>query len=182
MQNFKTLGKIRDAHGIKGEVFLISFSKKFEWLETMETAYLSRREQNADGEWVEALHTFPIKRKKSHKVGQILKLEGMETRNDAESFKGATFQVPQEILDTPKADGSFFLLQLENFTVNFNGQEAKGKITGFGTNSVQDLLLIDWNQKIVEIPYVDAFVKDVNFDTKEITLDVPEGLLFLEDL
>ncbi|MCB0348839.1 MAG: 16S rRNA processing protein RimM [Bdellovibrionales bacterium] len=182
MQNYKALGKIRDAHGIKGEVFLISFSKKFEWLENLNTAYLSRREQNTEGEWVETLHTFPIKRKKSHKVGQILKLEGMDTRNDAESFKGASFQVPQEVLDTPNADGSFFLLQLEDFTVNFNGQTEKGKITGFGSNSAQDLLLIEWNQKTVEIPYVEAFIKDVSFDAKEITLDVPEGLLFLEDL
>jgi 16S rRNA processing protein RimM len=182
MQNFKTLGKIRDAHGIKGEVFLISFSKKFEWLEDMDTAYLSRREQDEEGNWIEKLHQFPIKRKKAHKVGHILKLEGMETRNDAESFKGATFQVPSTVLEVPRKDGSIYATQLEGFTVQFEGQTAVGVIVGIGSNTAQDLLKIEWNAKIVEIPYVDAFVKSVDLAAKTIQLNVPEGLLFIEDL
>lgn len=182
MQNFKTLGKIRDAHGIKGEVFLISFTKKFEWLKDMDKAYLSRREQDADGNWIEAVHEFPIKRKKAHKVGQILKLEGMDTRNDAETFKGAMFQVPQDILSAPRADGSAFIEQLDGFTVTFVGQEKTGKVVDFGFNGAQDLLVIDWNEKQVEIPYVEAFTKNVDISNKTLTLEVPEGLLFLEDL
>jgi 16S rRNA processing protein RimM len=182
MENYKSLGKIRDAHGIKGEVFLISFSKQFDWLADMDTAYLSRREQDEEGKWIETLHEFPIKRKKAHKVGQILKLEGMDTRNDAESFKGAMFQVPLKVLDTTDTDGRFFLSRIEGYTVDFKGQEAKGKITGFGTNGIQDLLVIDWNGKTVEIPYVDAFVTKVDFDSQTVFLDAPEGLLFLENL
>tara|TARA_B100001248_G_scaffold260398_1_gene248503 strand:- start:7422 stop:7946 length:525 start_codon:yes stop_codon:yes gene_type:complete len=173
--NYKALGKIRRAHGIRGEVFLISFSKRFDWLQGLETLRLVRKVKNEKGDWENIVECYPIKKQKPHKVGYILDLEGVKTRNQAEDLEGAVLELAAE--DLKLAKDEFYLYQLEGFTVYHAGQEL-GKITGFSTNQAQDLLLVS-GEKSLEIPYVDAFIVKVDFDNKQVHCHLPEGFLDL---
>lgn len=174
--DFRSVGKIRRAHGIRGELFLISFSKSFDWMEDIKEANLLRREANAEGEVSEVLHKFKIKKAKDHKVGRILKLEGMNDRNLAESFEGSLFQVPNTIFDNAENE-DFYLLELEGFQLVDPAGNELAKITGFSTNNAQDLLLVTNDDGEFQVPYVKEWIEQLDFANQKVVINLPEGLL-----
>ena len=66
----RQFGKIRSAHGIRGEVFLISFSKSFDWLENRKKARLLMKEKDEEGQWQTKSQEFKIK--KNDRIAQLL--------------------------------------------------------------------------------------------------------------
>lgn len=172
---YKQLGKIRSAHGISGEVFLISFSQSFDWLKSRNKARLLIKEKDEKGEWYERAQEFSILKKKPHKVGYLLKLEGIKTRNDAETLKGALFEIKEEELT---AEDGFYLFELKDFKV-FEGKAFIGTVVGFSSNGVQDLLLVETEDKKIEIPYVKPLVEETKWQEKIIQVNLPDGFLEL---
>jgi len=173
---YHELGKIRCAHGIRGEVFLISFSKTFEWIDGLQELRLIHKEQNAAGEWEKVIKTFSIKKKKPHKVGYILDLDGLKTRNQAEELTGAVLEIPETDL-TPENKVDYYLLQLKDFTV-FDSEKSIGKVIGFSSNGEQDLLVVaSDDKKQIEIPNVKPLVANIDFAKQEIICKLPEGFL-----
>ena len=168
---FKSVGKIRRAHGIRGELFLISFSKNFDWLEDVNEATLVKREEVEEGNFKEVRYQFPINKAKTHKVGRILKLDGITDRNLAESFEGAVFQVPQGLFETTESSEDFYLLQLKDFDLIDQEQELRGKVSAFGNNGAQDLLVISTAEgNEFEVPYVESWIKQLDFTEKKIVM------------
>lgn len=172
---FRSVGKIRKAHGIRGELFLISFSKSFDWMDDINEAQLVRKELNDEGKYEEIRYSFDIKKAKDHKVGRILKLKGIEDRNKAEEFEGAVFQVPQSVFqDEEKED--YYLLQLKGFSLFDENENLKGSVVDFGNNGAQDLLVIENDSKKFEVPYVDELIKVLDFTEKKLVMALPEGI------
>lgn len=176
-ESFRSVGKIRRAHGIRGELFLISFSKNFDWLDDVNEANLVTKEQTEDGKWQNIRHSFPIKKAKSHKVGRILKLDGILDRNKAESFEGAVFQVPQDLFKNDEKAEDFYLLQLKDFQLIDQNDEVRGLVVNFGNNGAQDLLVIKSTKGTeFEVPYVDEWIVQLDFADKKIKMNLPEGI------
>ena len=174
---FKSVGKIRRAHGIRGELFLISFSKNFDWLEDVNEATLVKREEVEEGDFKEVRYQFPINKAKTHKIGRILKLDGITDRNLAESFEGAVFQVPQGLLESKETAEDFYLLQLKDFELIDQDQKLRGKVSAFGNNGAQDLLVISTSEgSEFEVPYVESWIKQLDFTEKKIVMNLPDGL------
>jgi 16S rRNA processing protein RimM len=65
-----------------------------------------------------------------------------------------------------------------NFQV-YNFQNLIGAIVGFSSNGPQDLIVVNYNGKDIEIPFVEAFICDLDFDHKKLMMELPEGLLDL---
>lgn len=172
---FKSVGKIRRAHGIRGELFLISFSKSFDWLSDINEASLVKKEANAEGKLEEVRYQFQIKKSKDHKVGRILKLEGIEDRTKAENFEGAVFQVPQSIFKEIEKD-DYYLLQLKGFSLFDTKGELRGEVINFGNNGAQDLLVVQSEKSQFEVPYVDELIEQLDFAEKKIVMNLPEGI------
>jgi 16S rRNA processing protein RimM len=59
---------------------------------------------------------------------------------------------------------------------NSNNQEL-GKIVGFSTNNAQDLLQVSDGKISFYVPFIEAFVKKIDYKTRQIYLDLPEGLI-----
>ncbi len=175
---FRRVGKIRAPHGIRGELFLISFSKNFDWLGDISKASLVTKEKDESGKLQEVVHQFSIKKSKPHKVGYILRLEGLDSRTEAEAYTGALFQIPEDIFQKNESE-HYYLLKLEGFSVKFANLEPEGIVVGFAHNGAQDLLIVRLDSKEVSIPYVQDFILDLNFEEKFILLDVPQDLLEL---
>jgi 16S rRNA processing protein RimM len=175
-----TVGKVRDAHGLKGELFIILFSGEAAWAEELKTATLVRRERvkKPDGTEIteDKTYSFPIKRFKAHKKGLILKVDGIDTRTEAEGFSGALFQIENENLISEPGE-KIFLKEIEGFDVTDKRLGRLGKITGFSTNNAQDLIVVGMEQGTVEIPLVPEFIVALNFKTKTLAMDLPEGLV-----
>jgi 16S rRNA processing protein RimM len=171
-QNKKVqMGKIMDAHGIRGDVYFIVFSGDVSWLHQIEVVTLKHRQKAED---------FEIEKIKVFKKGFIAKLKGFDDRNRAEYYKGAELWVDQSIFVSQHGE-AIFLNEILNFRIEDQVSGEVGTIRGFSSNGPQDLLLVSAGAKEFEIPFVKEFVLKVDFKNKVIRTHLPEGLLEIND-
>ena len=84
------VGKVKDAHGIRGELFVVIFAGEAAWLPKLESLRLLPNDEAP----AEQARTFEIKSVRAHKNGVIAKTSELKTRNDAEELKGWTLEIP----------------------------------------------------------------------------------------
>lgn len=173
MSSSRVVGKVKDAHGIKGELFITLFPKEAAWLNKLKTVALRQTETGP------VTKTFTIKSARVHKGGLIVKTQEISDRNGAEELKGYFFEIPEEFLVSEKGD-AIYLTEIENFEVR-HGETKIGKITAFSTNGAQDLLVVKTKNGVFDIPFVDKFVKKIDYENKFIEMDLPDGLFDTEN-
>jgi 16S rRNA processing protein RimM len=161
--NLILLGRITDAHGIRGAVKLRSFT-------TDPKAIASYGElQTADG------RTIEIARMKAVPDGFIADLKNIKDRNQAETLKGQDLLVPRERLPAPE--------ESEVYLVDLIGQDAVhlgakiGTIVGIENFGAGDLLDIDTGAK-ESLLVPSLFMKLLD---GMVTLELPEGFLDLSN-
>lgn len=166
---WKQVGKIKDAHSLKGEMFALIFSKDISWAEELEECQIGSQ-------------TYKIQRWKPYKEGLLLKVVGVEDRTAAEKLKGQMFSIPQDLLESEQGE-TIFLSEILDFQIIDPSGKVLGKISGFSNNVAQDLLIVekaDGGQ--AEIPFVEDFIVEIDFDNKKIEMDLPEGIWDLQSL
>ncbi len=82
----------------------------------------------------------------------------------------------ESLFITEEGDSSFYLLEIEGFKVLDRGR-LLGEIIGFGSNSVQDLIVVQVGQIKIEIPLVEAFLETIEFELREVHMNLPDGLI-----
>lgn len=171
--SWKKVGKIKDAHGLRGDLAIIIFSKDISWIKQLKTFGLSSLDQESPKIF------FEVQKIKEFKMGIMLKANGIEDRTQAEKVKGNLFYIPEELLQSEEGD-QIFLSEILYFVVIDQNQIVIGPVVSFSSNTIQDLLVVEMNDgKKVEIPFVDAFIEKINFEEKKILMNLPEGLLDL---
>jgi 16S rRNA processing protein RimM len=112
-----------------------------------------------------------------HKSFLVLKLEGVETINDAEPLIGAELQLP--LAERAELEpGWTYLSDLIGCTV-FDGQREIGEIQDvqFGAGEAPLLVVKSGAKLPYEIPFADAFMEKMDLEHKQIRMKLPEGLL-----
>jgi len=176
-----TVGKVRDAHGLKGELFIIFFAGEADWVsEDFKEFFLFRKEEElqSDGHkvWVEKKYVMNPVRLKKHKKGMIIKTKELDDRTAAEAFIGATFQIAAQHL-VSKVGDKIFLNEVKGFEVLQQDMKV-GPVVGFATNNAQDLLIVETEGgSQVEIPFIPEFIHHLDLKNKMIKMNLPEGLL-----
>lgn len=171
-QDFKMVGKIKEAHGLRGEFYVLIFSGEISWLSDLKNFQL----RDSSGSQVVSMNAIKAK---AFKKGFILSVEGVENRTQAEAYHGFTFWIPSTLLISRPGE-SIFLSEIENFRVLDLAGTELGVITGFSSNGAQDILLVKSTTADGEIPFVAPFIKDINFAEKFIVMDLPPGLFELD--
>lgn len=161
------IGKIIDAHGIRGEIYCHVFSGDTSWISKAKTLTLNSEK-------------FQILKIKPHKKGFIALLEGFKDRNRAEEFKGVEVWVDSSFFVSETGE-EIYLTEIENFKVQDEKIGDIGTVTGFSFNGMQDLLVVTQNKKSYEIPFVEEFVVDIDYENQVIQMDLPEGLLQINE-
>lgn len=164
MKNFKKIGKIKDAQGLKGDVFIIFFSKDYSWATEIETFYL----QNQTALVVENMAP--------HKEGLKVKFKSVSNRNQSEALKGQELYLPENFFESNEGE-AVYLSEIENFQVIDSTYENVGVVTGFYDNGAQDILIVTSEEKVFDIPFVDDFIEKIDYSKKIIFMNLPEGLL-----
>ncbi|MGZ3743628.1 MAG: ribosome maturation factor RimM [Pseudobdellovibrionaceae bacterium] len=170
----KLVGKVKDAHGLRGELYILIFSGDVSWIKKLKTFDLRSPKT---GEVV----SYSVEKLKPFKQGFIVKSPIMADRNSAEAVKGFDFLIPADIF-VSKPGETIFLNEIMGFVVKTADQDNIGLIKGFSSNGAQDLLIVESAQGTVEIPFVEAFIKKIDFKHHTLVMDLPEGLLDLESL
>lgn len=173
MNQYRKVGKIKDAHGLKGDLYVLIFSKDTSWLKQLTTFALGPDESN--------LKTYTVEKAKVFKDGLMLKPKDVTDRNQSEALKGQMFYIPEELLVSDEGE-TIFLDEILNFDF-YSGDENIGVITGFSSNGFQDLLIVKKtkDQKDAEVPFVEDFIENIDFENRRVIMNLPEGLLDLTE-
>jgi len=164
---FFGVGYVRSAHGIRGEVFLGLFAGQADW--DSDTLFLLL--PNA-----KTLKSFEVESLSPHKDGLIAKFKGVDSRNDSEALKRAQVYVSEDVLEAEPGD-TIFLRQILGFELADADGARLGEIGGFSSNGLQDLLQVRTPTGEYLVPFVEDFIVDIDFDKKQVRMDLPPGLL-----
>jgi 16S rRNA processing protein RimM len=165
------IGKIMDAHGIRGEIGVVVFSGDVSWIDDAEVLYIPRKN---------VFEEHKIKKIRPHKKGFICHLENFLDRNKAEEYKGREVWVDEDIFVSEDGE-SIYLSEILHFEVIDSQMGSLGRIEAFSSNGIQDLLVIHQEGKEIEIPFVKEFVLNIDFENQKIEMELPEGLLQINE-
>lgn len=105
----------------------------------------------------------------------LLAFEGIETRNQAETLRGAKLFIETEELDEDDDEG-WYEHELVGLEARV-GSQVVGKIAALHTMPVQDLLVVEApDGKEILIPFVEQIVPEVNVAEGFVLLTPPDGL------
>lgn len=163
------VGKIIDAHALKGEVYFLSFAKDITWLE--DGAELTLESYKVGGQKNFTISTF-----RPFKDGALIKFEGIDNRNQSEELKGAIVYVAGESFKSDPGE-TIYLREVLNFTVTNEQGQRLGQVKDFNSNGMQDLLVISMGTFSYEVPFVDDFIIEIQFEKSTIVMNFPLDLM-----
>ena len=109
----------------------------------------------------------------------LLGFEEIETRNDAETLRGAKLFIETEELDEDDDDEGWYEHELVGLEARV-GSRVVGKVAALNTMPVQDLLVVTTpGGEEILIPFVEQIVPEVNVAEGFVLLTPPDGLFEL---
>jgi 16S rRNA processing protein RimM len=154
------IGRISRAHGIRGEVAIVTHDPESTTLGSVETIHVAGVERRV----VSARGT---------QRGWLVQLEGVATRNDAEALRGALVEVAREALGL--ADDDILLSDLIGCRVVLADGSPWGTIAGVEAD-LQDRLVIHDGDVERLLPLVDEIVTAIDLEAGVVTVEPPTGL------
>jgi 16S rRNA processing protein RimM len=179
-EGFVGVGKVRDSHGLKGELFVVTnLDKAPPWMSQFKEFTLEYKAPNTEGKHESQYKNFSVKKTRPHKTGFIVKSDEINDRNESDVYKGAVFYIKETYLQTKEGE-EVYLKEIEGFEVLDNGNSI-GHVAGFSSNNIQDLLVVESEGRSSEIPFVKAFISKIDWKNKKIEMNLPEGLVESSD-
>jgi 16S rRNA processing protein RimM len=105
-----------------------------------------------------------------------LRLEGVETKEDAIRISSKQVYLPLSDLP-PLPEDEYYLHELEGMTVIDQTQGELGNVSRVLDYSNNPLIEIAEGGKEILIPINDEFIQEVNKSKREIKVDLPDGLI-----
>ena len=162
---------MRNVHGLKGELVIEpQTDEPDEIFSPGRRLFVGNVRGQVKGDPVEILAARPFK------GGLIVKLSGIDDRNEAELWRERYFLVPIEEA-SPLGEGEVYLHELEGMRVDLASGGTLGKVLAFYELPQGLILDVSRDQKpSVMIPY-DRVVTKVDREARVLTIDPPEGLI-----
>jgi 16S rRNA processing protein RimM len=178
----KCVGKIKEAHSLKGELYVIIFSGETSWLQEIENVYFGPLDAKAPhgdstkshGQQQE-MKKFKVLKFKPHKKGIILKVDGIVDRTAAEKIEGQGLYVEEDTFIS-KPGETVYLGELLGFELIDQNNISYGPVLDFLSNGPQDLLVIKKNGQEFLVPFVAPFILKIDHEQKKLLMTLPEGL------
>lgn len=170
-QGFVRVGTVLRPHGIKGELKVRPFTAQPADFGHYARLFLAPDDDAPKDEYI---------RIQSRASGNlvILRLKECNSRERAEQLAG--FRIWLRVDDLPAlAEGEFYLYTLLGRDVRTAGGQFLGRAEDLMTGSGQDILVVRQGNREFLIPIVRAFI--VSIETAAVILDLPEGLLEMND-
>jgi 16S rRNA processing protein RimM len=156
-----TVGRILAAHGIRGELKVQPLTDFPERFEAGSRLWLNGEERIVErGRWAGR--------------SVILKLRGLETRNEAEALRGAHLTVPQpaELVE----EGVYYLHDIIGLPVVDGEGEVLGTLAEVLHTGSTDVYVVRGDRGELLLPALDDIVTNVDVTAGRIVVAVPEGI------
>lgn len=110
----------------------------------------------------------------------LVKLEGVDTAERARMFTNIEVYFPIKHVEETEADELSW-----DFFVGFRIEDVHhgklGEVTEIDTSTINTLFVVDYQGEELLIPAQEDFIVEIDQKEKVITVDLPEGLLTLEE-
>jgi 16S rRNA processing protein RimM len=158
-----TVGVILAPHGIRGEFKVQPLTDFPERFEAGSRLWLNGQQ------WVVQQGRWTGK-------NLILKLRGLETRNEAEALRGAELTVPEPT--TLEDEGVYYLHDIVGLPVVDAVGEKLGTLEEVFNCGSTDVYVIHGDRGELLLPALDDIITEVDIANGRIVVDVPEGIEF----
>ena len=166
------VGRIADAWGIKGWFKVLSHSADPQALFSSKRWFILPSERGA--KTFSGVLKLAIKEAKTHSDTVVATAQGIDDRTAAENLRGARIFVPRASFPTADKD-EFYWVDLIGLTVINREGINLGDVKELLSTGPQTVLVMDYllEGKLQErmIPFVAAFVDDVDLAKRQITVD-----------
>jgi len=164
-----TIGKITAPHGVRGEVRVLPLTEFPDRFRDLKRVYLSlgdrRRECTVDG--VKSLPRGLF----------LLKLEGVDSRDEADRWRGADVQVPRSEA-VPLPPGRYYVFELVGARVVTKEGALLGRLRDVITTAANDVYVVSGEDgREILIPAVKHVVLSIDVGEGVVVVDPPPGLL-----
>ena len=161
-----TVGKFGRPHGLRGEVR----AQLYNPLSTSVDVGVSIVVPN-----LPAPNRFVVMGARPFKQMMLLMMEGIDTRERADSLKQLEFCVHESVLPELESD-EFFVRDLIGLAAVSPGGDGLGTVRDVETAAHHDTMMIADHQGVFLVPFVDEFVTRIDLDRREVELSLPDGL------
>jgi len=166
MKKFLEIGKVVNTHGLKGELRVVPWCDIPELILDRKTFYL-----DPNGE----THVS-VKYCKQHKGFVIVKLDGVDSVEDAERFRGVLLHIDRASANLPP-DVHFIVDIIGLAVYDADTQYKYGKVTDVLQTGANDVYEIETaNGKKLYAPVIDDVVKEISAEDGYIKIKPLEGL------
>lgn len=166
--NFVSIGKILNFHGVQGEAKLGYSKNREEFLSKLKTVYIQSGNEYLPLEIVRIRFT--------PKCG-IIKFKGIDSLNDILEYKNKLIFVDESTAREHLEDDEYLIDELVGLDV-YDGDKMVGAVVGVSNNGASDLLSVKTlNKNISLVPFVKAIVLSVDIKNRRIQINNIEGLL-----
>jgi len=149
MKDFMSVGQIGKTHGLKGEVKVFSLTDSLERFKKIKNVYI-------DGE-IRKVEGCKLQADKA-----ILKIEGIESIEQAETYRNKFLMVKRE--DAIKLpEGSYYVADLVECTVFEEGGEELGKVFDVISTPGNDVYWVKGNKEVL-IPVLKDIVVSIDIE------------------
>jgi 16S rRNA processing protein RimM len=166
------VGRIADAWGVKGWFKVISFSAEPEALFSSKRWFLMPTERGQ--KTFEGVVRLAIKEAKEHSDTVVACAHDVLDRTAAEALRGSRIFVARSSFPTASTD-EYYWVDLIGLEVVNRADESMGTVRELLSTGPQTVLVMDYMQdgKLQErmIPFVSAFVDEVDLNAKRIRVD-----------
>lgn len=160
--DFVYIGDLVNTHGIKGEVRLIcDFKYKDKVFVPGFSIYIGKKKEK-----------LLIKSHRTHKNYDMLTFEGINDINDCLIYKGELVYINRDDLNV---DG-YLEEDLIGMSVS-DGNKILGNVKYLVNNKKYNILVVSYKDKEYFVPNIDEFIKNVDLDKKQITINNIKGLI-----
>lgn len=161
--NSLQIGEIVAPHGMKGHVRVKHWTDDLERLLEIDEVYLG-----------EDAMLWMIEESFIHKNLVVMKIQGIDTRDQSEALRGTILSIPYEARKQLQED-EFFLSDLIGLDVHTMDEVFLGKVEDVISTGSHEVLVIANDEREIMIPFVREFVKDVSADG--IIVDPIKGMI-----
>jgi len=167
IEDLIAVGKIIKCFGIKGEVCIESLTFSVERFFNLVDVYLGLNDKSVIKKTVSSV--------KINNKSIIFKFDSCSTRKDAEDLIGYyVFVDSKQKIKLPK--GKYFIHDLIGLTLKDTAGNLYGILKDVLILPANNVYVVDYKDKEVLIPAIDEFIKNVDLNSKTITISLIDGL------
>jgi 16S rRNA processing protein RimM len=170
--SYKVIARITRPRGNRGEVLVelhTDFPDRFDLLKQVRLEFPDGRRES-----------YEIEDCWDHQGRRVLKFHGVDSISAAEGLAGAWIEVaPEQVMPLPP--GTYWDSDLVGCTVRTGDGRNLGVVREIWRIAGNDQLVVAGSRGEWLVPVVAAFCKEVSIVRKEIVVDLPEGLLDLNE-